>query len=158
MKKYLIVVLGSACFALVSGPAFSQAKGDVQIEKPWARATVPGASVGGGYLVIRNKGATLDRLVAATTPGSARVEIHEMAMEKDVMRMREVKGVDVPPKGAIEFKPGGYHLMFMELKAPLKQGGKLPVTLRFEKAGEIKADFAIEAVGAGGSHSHSMKH
>jgi copper(I)-binding protein len=157
MKKYFVSVLAYAGLALCA-TAMAQAQGDLLIEKPWARATVPGASVGGGYLVIRNRGANPDRLVGATSPISARVEMHEMSMDKNVMRMREVKGVDVPPKGALEFKPGGFHLMFVELKAPLKQGEKVPVILRFEKAGEIKADFAIEAVGAGGSHTHSMKH
>lgn len=159
MKKLLAVLaIGCAGFATCVD-ALAQGKGDLQIDKPWARATVPGASVGGGYLVVRNNGASADRLVGATTPAASRVEIHEMAMEKDVMRMREVRGVDVPAKGAVEFKPGGYHLMFMELKAPLKPGAKVPVTLRFEKAGEVKADFAVEAVGAGGSAAgHTGKH
>lgn len=135
-----------------------------QVERPWARATVPGASIGGGYLVIRNQGVAADRLVGAASPVASRVEIHAMAMEKDIMRMREVKSVDVPAKGAVEFKPGGYHLMFMELKAPLKPGTKVPVTLRFEKAGEVKAEFAVEAVGAAGPGGNSaavpgtMKH
>ncbi len=152
----MIAALAGAWLALSPAAAFSQAKGDVQIEKPWARATVPGASVGGGYLVIRNKSVTADRLIGATSPVSARVEIHEMAMDKDIMRMREVKGVEVPAQGAVEFKPGGYHLMFLELKAPLKQGDKVPVTLRFEKSGEMKAEFAVEARGA--ASGHSMKH
>ncbi len=149
MKKLFAVIL---C-ALVTGAAFAQSKGDLQVEKPWARATPPGASVGGGYLLVRNKGAA-DRLVGVSSPASARMEMHEMAMEKDIMRMREVRGIDVPAKGAVELKPGGFHLMFIELKAPLKAGDKVPVTLRFEKAGEVKAEFAVEAMG-GGAH---MKH
>lgn len=156
MKKQLLAFFGCASLALFSGAPTAQTKGDLSIEKPWARATVPGAAIGGGYLVIRNRGTAGDRLVAVTSPASARVEMHEMAIERDVMRMREVKGVDIPAKGAVEFKPGGYHLMFMELKAPLKQGDKVPVTLRFEKSGELKAEFAVEARGA--ASSHSMKH
>ncbi len=157
MKK-LLPVFALACLAW-NPAAFAQAKGDLQVEKPWARATVPGAAVGGGYLVIRNNGAVADRLVSVTSPVSARVEMHEMAMERDVMRMREVKGVAVPAKGSVEFKPGGYHLMFMELKAPLKQGDKVPVTLRFEKSGELKADFSVESAGAAGAGgAHSAKH
>jgi len=142
-----------------SGAALAQSKGDLQIEKPWARATPPGAAVGGGYLTIRNKGAAGDRLVGVTSTASARMEIHEMAMEKDVMRMREVKGVDIPANGSVEFKPGGYHLMFVELKAPLKQGAKVPVTLRFQKSGELKAEFSVEPAGAdAGAASHATKH
>ncbi len=159
MRK-LLTALGLVCLTLHATASVAQGRGDLQIEKPWARATVPGAAVGGGYLVIRNAGLAPDRLVGVSSPVSSRVEIHEMAMEKDVMRMREVKGVDVPAKGAVEFKPGGFHLMFIELKAPLKQGEKVQVTLRFEKAGELKAEFSVESAGAGGPAAKhgSMKH
>jgi copper(I)-binding protein len=153
MKNSMCTMLAVLLLGAASGFAHAQHKGDLQLEKPWARATPPGASVGGGYLVIRNKGAAGDRLVGASSPAAARMEIHEMAMEKDVMRMREVKGLDVPAKGAVELKPGGFHLMFMELKAPLKAGDKVPVTLRFEKAGEVKSEFAVEAMGAGAGHA-----
>ncbi len=161
MDKITRALLGAALFVAATGLSHAQAKGDLQIEKPWARATPPGAAVGGGYLVIRNNGAAGDRLVGVSSPASARMEIHEMAMEKDIMRMREVKGIDVPAKGTAELKPGGFHLMFMELKAPLKAGDKVPVTLRFEKAGELKAEFAVEAMGAGASQAPkhgAMKH
>ena len=155
MKKLLFAMLGCAVLATFSGTPFAKSKGELEIEKPWARATTPGAAIGGGYLVIRNKGAAADRLVGVSSPASARVEIHEMTMEKDVMRMREVKGVDVPAKKSVELKPGGYHLMLIELKAPLKPGEKVPVTLRFEKAGEVKAELAVAAIGASGP---AMKH
>lgn len=151
MKKQILIA-GIVLSAASATSSFGQSN-DVHIEKPWARATVPGASVGGGYLVIRNTGAKGDRLVGVSSPASARVEVHEMKMEKDVMRMREVGGVDVPANGAVELKPGGYHLMFIDLKAPLKEGAKVPVTLRFEKAGEVKAELAVQSLAA-----HSMKH
>lgn len=156
MKKLILAVLGAASLVSSIGTSFAQSKGDLEIEKPWARATAPGASVGGGYLVIRNKGAAGDRLVGVTSPASARVEMHEMAMEKDVMRMREVKGVDVPAKKSVEFRPGGFHLMLMELKAPLRQGDKVPVTLRFEKAGEVKTELVVEDLASG--IGHTKKH
>jgi len=161
MRKHFLPYVGCLAIGLFAVGAIAQSKGNLEIEKPWARATPPGAAVGGGYMTVRNKGVAGDRLVGVTSPASARVEMHEMAMDKDVMRMREIKGVDVPAKGAVEFKPGGFHLMFIELKAPLKQGEKVPVTLRFEKSGEVKADFAIEAAGAGSAHSAkhgAMKH
>jgi copper(I)-binding protein len=144
-----------------AGTLLAQGKGDLKIEKAWARATAPGAAVGGGYLTVRNAGTAGDRLVGASSPVSARTELHEMAMEKDIMRMREVKGIDVPAKGTLELKPGSYHLMFVELKAPLKQGDKVPVTLKFEKAGEVKAELAVESVGAGAADAPkhgAMKH
>ena len=149
-------MLGAASLVASNGISFAQSKGDLEIEKPWARATAPGASVGGGYLVIRNKGAAGDRLLGVTSPASARVEMHEMAMEKDVMRMREVKGVDVPAKKSVEFRPGGFHLMLMELKAPLRQGDKVQVTLRFEKAGEVKTELVVEDLASG--IGHTKKH
>ena len=145
------------CFALgtFAGVTLAQSKGDLEVEHAWARATPPGAAVGGGYLTIRNRGAAADRLVGVSSPASARVEIHEMAMEKDVMRMREVKGVNVPAKKSVELKPGGFHLMLIELKSPLKAGDKVPVTLRFEKAGEVKTELAVGAMTATGP---AMKH
>ncbi len=161
MNTRSLLYIGCVALAIASGGALAQSKGNLEIEKPWARATPPGAAVGGGYLTIRNNGPAGDRLVGVSSPVSARVEMHEMKMDKDIMRMREVKGVDVPAKGTVEFKPGGYHLMFIELKAPLKQGDKVPVTLHFEKTGEVKAGLAVETAGASSTQpaKHStMKH
>lgn len=149
--------------ALLFGSAAALAQSNtIKIEKPWTRATAPGAAVGGGFATIRNSGKSADRLVSAASPVSASVELHEMAMDKDVMKMREVKGMEVPAGGVLELKPGSYHLMFINLKAPLKQGDKVPVTLKFEKAGEVKVDLAVESLGAssagatghGGAHKH----
>lgn len=156
MKKLILATLGAVLLVSSFGTSFAQSKGDLEIEKPWARATPPGAAVGGGYLTIRNKGAAGDRLVGVSSPASTRVEMHEMAMEKDVMRMREVKGVDVPAKKSVEFRPGGFHLMLMELKAPLRQGDKVQVTLRFEKAGEVKTELVVEDLASG--IGHTKKH
>lgn len=127
------------------------AQAQVQIEKPWTRATAPGAKVAGGYMVIRNAGTAGDRLVAASSPASARVELHVHINDNGVMRMREVKGYDVPAKGAFELKPGGAHLMFMDLKRPLKEGEKVPVKLKFEKAGEVNAEFQVGGMGGTGA-------
>ena len=145
--------LAIACALALSASFTAHAQqGALKIEKPWARATAPGAAVGGGYLTVHNPGAAADRLVAASSPAAARMELHEMAMEKDVMKMREVKAMEVPAGGKLELKPGSYHLMFMSLKAPFKQGDKVPVTLKFEKAGEVKVELAVESMGAGMSH------
>lgn len=151
-------ILG-AMLSLATGLCWAQA-GAIKVEKPYARATAPGAAVGGGYAVIHNSGAAGDRLVGAASPAAARMELHEMAMVDNVMKMREVKAIDVPAKGAVELKPGSHHLMFVELKHPLKQGGKVPVTLKFEKAGEVKVEFAVEgmAAGAGKGHGDMKKH
>ena len=160
MKQTLYTL---ALVAALAVPMAAQAQ-SLKIEKPWARATAPGAAVGGGFLTVHNPGKSGDRLVAASSPVSARMELHEMAMEKDVMRMREVKAMEIPAGGTLELRPGGYHLMFMELKAPLKQGEKVPVTLKFEKAGEMKVELSVEGMGAGhgatkaGAHGEMKKH
>lgn len=122
--------------------------GPVQVTAPHARATVPGQSVGAGYVTLRNTGPSADRLVGATADVSKSVELHSMAMDGDVMRMRQVEGIDVPAGQTVQLKPGGLHLMFMGLKAPLKVGTQFPLTLRFAKAGGVKVTVDVQAVGA----------
>jgi copper(I)-binding protein len=139
-----------ALLSLVSTAAFSQ----IEVHDAWSRATPPGAKVAAGYLVIRNKSASPDRLVGATSAIAARVETHVVEKQGEVMRMREVKGYDVPAKGSFELKSGGPHLMFVDIKRPLKAGEKVPVVLRFQNAGEIKMDLEVKALGATGAHSH----
>jgi periplasmic copper chaperone A len=126
---------------------------EVELENPWARATPPGAKMGAGYLVIRNKASAPDRLVSASSPSAARMETHVTQRDGEVMRMREVKGYDIPAGGSFELKPGGAHLMFIDIKQPFKEGERIPVTLRFEKAGEKTVEFAVRR-GAPMSHGH----
>jgi uncharacterized protein YcnI len=139
-------------------PASAQRAGDLVIDTPWTRATPGGAQVAGGYVRVTNKGQTADRLVSATLAQAERGEVHEMATENGVMKMRPVDGLAIPPGGTIELKPGGYHLMFMALKAPLKQGDAVKGTLVFEKAGSVDVTFQVGAMGArssgGGGHHH----
>jgi copper(I)-binding protein len=125
----------------------------LRIEHPFTRATPPGAQVAGAFLTIDNRGKDADRLVGASSPVAGQVEIHEMAMEGGVMKMRAVKGIDLPPGVKVQLKPGGYHVMLESLKQPLKAGEVIPLTLRFEKAGSIDIKVGIEAMGAGG-HAH----
>jgi len=119
------------------------------IEKPFSRATPAGAKVGVGYMTITNKSATADRLVSASSPAAAKVEVHEMSMQDNVMRMRELsRGLPIDGGKSVSLAPGGYHLMLMGLKAPLKQGDKVPVTLNFEKAGKVDVTLDVEGIGA----------
>ena len=134
------------------------AQAQVQIEKPWTRATAPGAKVAGGYMVIRNAGPAGDKLVAASSPAAAKVELHVHINDNGVMRMREVPSYDVPAKGTFELKPGGAHLMFTDLKRPFKEGEKLPVKLKFEKAGEVSAEFHVGRLGEATAPAGHMKH
>jgi copper(I)-binding protein len=125
----------------------------VKVDDAWARATAPGAKVGAGYMKITS-GGTADRLVGASSPAAAKVEMHVTEKKGDVMRMREVKAYDIPAKGSFELAPGGAHLMLVDLKAPLKEGAKVPMTLRFEKAGEVKVELQVRALGASGHQMH----
>ena len=139
--------------------------GSLIISAPWARATPKGAGVGGGYMKITNTGTEPDRLVGGASGISSRFEVHEMSMADGVMKMRQLTGgLEIKPGQTVEFKPGGYHAMFMGLKQQLVQGQRFKVTLQFEKAGKVEVDFAIEGIGAqtgGGGGSHGgmqMKH
>ena len=128
--------------------------GQVEIEKPWTRATAPGAKLAAGYMMVRNKSASGDRLVSVSSPAALSVETHVHIKDGDIVRMREVKGFDVPAKGVLELKPGGAHLMFVDIKRPFKDGEKVPATLRFEKAGEVKVDFHVGRIDTSGGHKH----
>ncbi|MFN4017717.1 MAG: copper chaperone PCu(A)C [Reyranella sp.] len=149
----MTLLLTLACAFTSPALAHDYRLGALQIDHPWTRATAPTAKAGGGFLTIVNKGPTPDRLIAARSPAAKAVEVHEMKMDGSIMRMREVDGgLEIPAGATVTLKPGGYHIMFMELSAPLAKGGKVPVTLVFEKAGSIDVEFKIEAAGAASSH------
>ncbi len=123
--------------------------GALEIGHPWSRATPPTAPTAGGFLIITNAGVTPDRLVAARTTAADQAEIHQMKMEGDVMRMRELDhGLEVPAGATVTLAPGGNHLMLIGLKAPLKTGMRVPVTLVFEKAGSIDIELDVQAMGS----------
>ncbi len=155
---------------LVAAPALCAAHefkaGDLTIGHPWSRATPGGAKVGGGYLTITNNGSAPDRLISATAAVADHVELHEMATKDGVMTMRAMpKGVPVEPGKTVAFVPGGYHLMLMGLKAPLKEGDRIKAELTFEKTGKVEVTINVEGMGAqhpapGGAdhdmHDHKM--
>jgi len=123
--------------------------GDLVITQAWSRATPGGAKIGGGYLTIENKGSAPDRLIGGSADVADKVQVHEMAMNNGVMTMRPLdKGLTIEPGKIVKLAPGGYHLMMMDLKGPLKQGDKLPVTLEFEKAGKVTVSLDVQGVGA----------
>lgn len=125
--------------------------GDLVISQAWTRATPGGAKTGGGYLTIENKGSAPDKLVSASADAAGKVEVHEMAMNNGIMTMRPLNdGLGIDPGKTVKLAPGGYHLMLMDLKNPLKQGDKVPVTLQFEKAGKVAVTLDVEGVGAQG--------
>jgi copper(I)-binding protein len=126
----------------------------IKVENAYTRATVPGQQVAGGFMKIENKGASVDQLLSASSPAAGEVQLHEMAMEGNVMKMRQVKDIAVPAGGAVELKPGGYHLMFMSLKGPFAAGETVPVKLKFAKAGELEVKMPVNAMGNSGAIKH----
>ena len=149
LLKVLLVIAGTA----VLGSAYAQSvtktvtANSIKIEDAYTRATVPGQQVAGGFMKIENKG-SVDQLISASSPVAGEVQLHEMAMEGNVMKMRQVKDIPVPAGGSIELKPGGLHLMFMNIKAPLTAGETVPVKLKFAKAGEVEVKMPVNAMGA----------
>ena len=156
-RRHLLAALLIA--AATHATAHDFKAGPISIGHPWARPTAAGQPVGGGFMKFSNGGAAADRLVAASAAVSARVELHTMRMEGDVMRMRQVDAIDLPANATVELKPGGLHLMLMGLKEPLKAGDTFPLTLRFEKAGEVVVTVNVEApTAAAPEHGHGHKH
>jgi copper(I)-binding protein len=152
VSRSLIVPI--AAIVMLGGGLAARAQevkaGDLVISQAWARATPGGAKVGGAYVTIENKGTTADRLIGASADVAGKVEVHEMATRNGVMTMRPLeKGLAIDPGKTVKLAPGGYHLMMLNLKSPLKQGEQVPVTLDFEKAGKVKLSFNVEGVGAG---------
>jgi copper(I)-binding protein len=154
MKKMIAM---SFCAVLIGVIAGSSARaeevkaGDLVISQAWSRATPNGAKIGTGYFTIENKGTTADKLVGVSGEVSDKIEVHEMSMNNGVMKMRPVDGgLTIEPGKTIKLAPNGYHLMIMDLKGPLKQGGKVPVTLEFEKAGKVAVTLDVQGIGAQG--------
>lgn len=144
-RLHFLRVIAGTSLALVAltTVAHSFKLGEIDIDHPYARPTREGQLVAGGYLKLANKGAA-DRLLSARAPVADTTEIHSMTMEGNVMKMRQVDAIELPAGRTVELKPGGYHLMLMGLKAPLKAGDQFPLTLKFEKAGEVAVTVKVE--------------
>lgn len=121
------------------------AGGEIEIDRPWCGETSKGMSVGACYVTIRNLGATADRLSAATSSASERVEFHEMKVSDGIMKMRLLSGgVEIPAGATVDFHARGYHIMLPELKAPLRAGTTVRGSLIFERSGSVPVEYRIE--------------
>lgn len=133
--------------------------GVLELSGAFTRATLPNAPVGGGFLTITNTGDEADRLIAAASPFSPDVQIHEMAVVNDVMEMRALAdGIVIPAGESVTLAPGGLHLMFMGITEPFVEGGTVPVTLTFETAGSVEIALSVQSFGASGMDGHSDHH
>jgi copper(I)-binding protein len=146
---WLAAVLAVGFAAMPFAAAHDYKLGPLEIAHPWTRATPKGATVAGGYLKVTNKGTAPDRLIGGSAAVAGRFEIHEMRLVNNVMQMRPLPaGLEIKPGETVELKPGSYHLMFMQLKAPLEPGKSVKGTLVFESAGTIEVEYTVEAIGA----------
>ncbi len=150
---FLVILLSSSVVC-----AHDFKLGDLTIDHPYATPTVATQSTGAVYIRnLRNRGTSPDRLLEAQTPASARVGLHRMQMQGDVMRMREVSAIELPAKSNLQMghaSTDGYHLMLEGLKAPLKDGDSFPLTLRFEKAGEKTVQIHVQTPRKSAPHEH----
>jgi copper(I)-binding protein len=139
-----------AVFSLIalSASAKDYKLGPLTIAQPWARATPGAIKTGAVYLTVTTQGDSPDRLIGAETPRAGKAGLHAQIMDGDVMRMRDVKAVEVNPGEPAVLKPGGLHIMLEQLAAPLREKDRFPLTLIFEKAGRIDVDVAVQSVGA----------
>lgn len=151
VRRGLAAVGALAALPLIASaaPAADYTIGSMHIAQPWARATPKGASNGAGYLTITNTGTAPDRVSCVSSDASAQCQIHSMTMEGGVMKMRPVEGgLEVKSGETVTLKPGGFHLMLLNLKHPLEQGQTVEATLQFATAGTIKVELPVLAMGA----------
>ena len=131
---------------LIAAAAAAQT-GSVEVRDAWARATPGKADIGAAYLTLESP--TDDRLTGLSTPVASTAQVHTMTMEGGVMKMRPVEGgLEIKPGESVMLKPGGYHVMFRELKHPLEQGATVKATLKFEHAGTVEVNYPVLALGA----------
>ncbi len=154
MRMLSIIFIASA---MVLSAALVFAADSITVDHPWARATPGGAQTGAVYMKLVNASDAEDTLTGGSTSVASEVQIHEMAVENGVMKMRELpNGLAIPAKRSVSLKPGGYHVMLVGLKQPLKEGEHIALTLNFEKAGKIDVDVPVVSMGAT-HHGMDMK-
>jgi copper(I)-binding protein len=155
MLKTLVSAI--ALFGCVATAQAAEVKsGSLTIDTPWARASAGTNSA--AFMTIKNDGDTPDRLLTTQSDAAKDVQLHVSVKDGEVMRMHPIEGIDVPAHGSVELKPGSYHIMLMGLTAPLKAGDAVPVTLGFQKAGEVKVSVPVQAVGAMGAGMGGAMH
>ena len=146
----------AALLMVAAVPAFAQSP-SIQVENPWARATPSGAKTGAVYMTIDNKSSIADRLTGVSSEVAKKLQIHETKTDKGITKMREISGgLPVPVGGSLVLKPGGYHVMLIDLNKPLKAGETFPLTLVFEKAGNISITVPVQSMGAAGATHDGM--
>ncbi|MDQ2734115.1 MAG: copper chaperone PCu(A)C [Pseudomonadota bacterium] len=158
-RTVLVAVFTTLAFGAVAASDFSV--GDIRITHPFATPSLPGATTGAAYFgALENQGAKADKLLRASTPVAASVELHNMTVDtQGVMRMREIDGLELAPKASVKMRPGmGDHLMLIGLKKPLKEGDTFPMSLQFEHAGKVEVKVYVQTPRALGTMADMHGH
>ena len=149
MNRFAILLAGMLAISAGAAGANDYKVGALEIDNPWSRAVPRGATVAAGYMTIKNTGSEPDRLVGGSTPVAGKFEVHEMSMDKGVMKMRPVPdGLEIKPGETVELKPSSFHIMMTGLKQTIQKGKPFKASLTFEKAGPLDVEFTVEGVGA----------
>lgn len=151
-SRWLSAIALGAAVALAQAHEFKL--GAITIGHPYARATAAGQATGGAFLTLANGGGAADRLLSVGADVAQSAELHSMSMEGNVMRMRAMPAIELPAGQTVALQPGGWHIMLIGLKAPLKAGEHFPLKLRFEQAGELTVTVNVESAEA----AMEMKH
>jgi copper(I)-binding protein len=146
--RLIATAVAIACLTSTTAMATDYKAGPIEIVNPWSRATPKGASAAIGYMAIRNNGTAPDRLIGGSIEVAADFELHSMVMENGIAKMRELRDVEIKPGQTIDFKPGGSHVMFVNLKHPLIKGEHVKGTLVFQHAGTVQIEYNVEGIGA----------
>lgn len=155
IRKSLLAVVGVAVFGVASAA-------DLMVADPWVRGTVPAQKATGAFMSLSSKEGV--RIIGASSPAAGVTEIHSMVMEDGVMKMRPLPFLDVPAGATVDLMPGGYHIMLMQLKAPLVEGSTIPITLSVEGPDKQVEEVSLEvparslASGGGAMKQGGMKH
>lgn len=152
----LAVLLLPACFA----NAHEYKAGELEIAHPWSQELPPNAPTVAAYFVIHNSGKTADRLLSVDSPISGKAELHEHVKQNDLMKMQQVPSVEIPAGGEATFAPMAYHVMLLELKdrSLLSDGKRFPLTMHFEKAGDVTVDVAVQKKAPDDMQEHMHAH
>lgn len=145
MKRFA-TLLSTTALGLLTVTAIAQTNiNDLSFNDPWIRGSVPGQKNGAGYVVIQNKGGTAAALVSANSDRADRIELHTIVREDGVAKMREVQEIPIPANGSVTLQPGGYHIMFIGLTQPFKEGESIPVKLNFANGQSVDVSFSVKA-------------
>lgn len=154
MNANTLLLLAGLLLSPLMAQAHEYQAGQIQIDHPWSREMPPSAPNAAAFFALHNNGDTADRLIAASSPLAQNVELHEHLHQDGLMKMQQVQGVDVPAGAEVKLQPMGYHVMLFGVKQQLKDGERFPLTLRFEKAGDVQVEVAVQKDAPAAEHAH----